>query len=221
MVPCASPTSAPTTRTAAPNAARPAHAAPHHAPPSELPPRRYLADRVLASLMTVYTFALGLVFWGAHSSPTQRAIAAASLGGLVPILLSQHSLRRAQPVDHGRQRRRGCAVPRPPAHPIALGCSRLLGPPVPSRAALTSLSPRRGRLLLPKPGAAASAPSWLGTSRGMSRSRPSQRSGSGTRATAGLTTSPPPELQRCEVERHARARRRHASFKRYPRASWV
>ena len=93
----------------------------------------------------------------------------------------------------------------PPANTIALGCSRLLGPPVPSRAALTSLSPRRGRLLLPKPGAAASAPSWLGTSRGMSRSRPSQRSGSGTRATAGLTTPPPPELQRCEVERHARA----------------
>jgi len=56
----------------------------------------YLADRVLASLMTVYTFALGLVFWGAHSSPTQRAIAAASLGGLVPILLSQHSLRRGR-----------------------------------------------------------------------------------------------------------------------------
>ena len=96
----------------------------------------------------------------------------------------------------------------PPANPIALGCSGLLGPPVPSRAALAS--PRRGRLLLPTPGAAASAPSWLGTSRGMSRSRPSQRSGSGTRATAGLTTPPPPELQRCEVERDthvARARR--------------
>jgi hypothetical protein len=99
MVPCASPSSALTTRTAAPNAAHPAHAAPLHAPPSGLTPRRYLADRVLATLMTVYTFALGLVFWGAHSSPTQRAIAAASLGGLVPILLSQHSLRREQPVD--------------------------------------------------------------------------------------------------------------------------
>ena len=119
----------------------PRHAAPHHAPPSQLPPRRYLADRVLASLMTVYTFALGLVFWGAHSSPTQRAIAAASLGGLVPILLSQHSLRRAQPVDHrhGRQRRRGCAAPRPPAllqTPslwAALDCSGL-----PCRAALPS-----------------------------------------------------------------------------------
>lgn len=56
----------------------------------------YLADRVLATTMTVYTFALGLVFWGAHSSPTQRAIAAASLGGLVPIVLSQHSLRRGR-----------------------------------------------------------------------------------------------------------------------------
>lgn len=89
--------------------------------------------------MTVYTFALGLVFWGAHSSPTQRAIAAASLAGLVPILLSQHSLRRAQPVDHGRRRRRGCAAPRPPAllqAPslwAALGCSGL-----PCRAALPS-----------------------------------------------------------------------------------
>ena len=54
---------------------------------------------MLATTMTVYTFALGLVFWGAHSSPTQRAIAAASLGGLVPIVLSQHSLRREEPVE--------------------------------------------------------------------------------------------------------------------------
>lgn len=184
------------------NAAHPAHAAPHHASPSGLPLRRYLADRVLATLMTVYTFALGLVFWGAHSSPTQRAIAAASLGGLVPILLSQHSLRREQLADRTVVAVRRHVSACPPAHPIALGCSRLLGPPMPSRAALVSLSPRRGCLLLPTPGAAASALSWLGTSRGMSRSRPSQRSGSGTHAAAGLTT-PPLELQRCEVERHA------------------
>jgi len=54
---------------------------------------------MLATTMTVYTFALGLVFWGAHSSRTQRGIAAASLGGLVPIVLSQHSLRREQRVE--------------------------------------------------------------------------------------------------------------------------
>ena len=111
--------------------------------------------------MTVYTFALGLVFWGAHSSPTQRAIAAASLGGLVPILLSQHALRRAQPVDHGRQRRRGCAAPRPPAllqAPslwAALGCSRLPlcsraeprcpRQPEPTSRTLATADTRRGR----------------------------------------------------------------------------
>jgi len=76
--------------------------------------------------MTVYTFALGLVFWGAHSSPTQRAIAAASLGGLVPIVLSQHSLRREQPVGTARL---GGAAPRHPSLlrlSTALGCAGLL-----------------------------------------------------------------------------------------------
>ena len=69
------------------------------------PCARYLADRLLASSMAVYTFALGIVFWGAHSSPTQRAIAAASLGGLVPLVLSQHSLRLGQHCQDGASRR--------------------------------------------------------------------------------------------------------------------
>ena len=75
--------------------------------------------------MTVYTFALGLVFWGAHSSPTQRAIAAASLGGLVPILLSQHSLRRAQPVDH--RATQGKAADRPRSFSVSAAGAHELG----------------------------------------------------------------------------------------------
>ena len=97
---------------------------------------------MLATTMTVYTFALGLVFWGAHSSPTQRAIAAASLGGLVPIVLSQHSLRREQPVETAVLAVRHHAT-YPPATPTALGCSGLLWPSMSGRAALVSPSQRR------------------------------------------------------------------------------
>ena len=216
MVPCASPTSAPTTRTAAPNAADPAHAAPRRATPcaSLSTPSAQVSRRPRARLPhdRVHLRARPRVLGRAQLADTarHRGGVARRSGAHTPLaaLPAARAAGRSSSWSTAPSWLCGATSACPPANPIALGCSGLLGPPVPSRAALTSLSPRRGRLLLPKPGAAASAPSWLGTSRGMSRSRPSQRSGSGTRATAGFTTPPPPELQRCEVERHARARRR-------------
>jgi len=56
----------------------------------------YLADRVVATAVTVYTLYLGPVCWGAHSTPVQQGIAASALGGLLPFCLSQHTLRRGR-----------------------------------------------------------------------------------------------------------------------------
>ena len=56
----------------------------------------YLADRVLATAVTLYTLYLGPVCWGAHSTPVQQGIAASAVGGLLPFCLSQHTLRRGR-----------------------------------------------------------------------------------------------------------------------------
>lgn len=52
----------------------------------------YLADRLLATSMTILTFFIGNVCWRPHSSPVQRGLAALSLFGLVPFALSQRAL---------------------------------------------------------------------------------------------------------------------------------